>query len=192
MSKSLEQTRYVERLEVQLLKMSLDEMSQKMKASQLQITKQKEHEEQLQARLILMEGQIIDLKYFQAHSLEVHSKIEVGKQKLISKIEIVQNYFQEVDDAFDNIILREKEAKVVRITLQKEIIYSIGEEVSKTMKVSATEQIRGNIMLKLWETNKTENKRIVKEIKDDCEEFFDLLDKGSLNIGKGNCTRLLG
>jgi hypothetical protein len=47
-------------------------------------------------------------------------------------------------------------------------------------------------MLKLWETSITENKRIVKEIRDDCKEFFDLLDKGTLNIGKGNCTRLLG
>jgi hypothetical protein len=47
-------------------------------------------------------------------------------------------------------------------------------------------------MLKLWETNITENKRIVKEIKDDCEEVFDLLDKRPLNIGKGNCTGLLG
>ena len=116
-----------------------------------------------------MEGQIIDLKSFQAQSLEVHSKIEVGQQKFISKIEIVHNYFQEVDNAFDNIILREKEAKVVRITLQKEIIYSTGEEVSETMKVSATQKIRGDIMLKLWETNITESKRIAKEIKDDCE-----------------------
>jgi hypothetical protein len=137
-----------------------------------------------------MEDQIIDLKSFQAQSLEVHSKIEIEQQKLISKIEIVQNYFQEVDNAFDNIILREKEAKEVRITLQKEIIYSTGEEVSKTMKVSATEQIRGDIMLKLWETNITESKRIAKEIRDDCEEVFDLLDKGSLNIGKGQCTGL--
>jgi hypothetical protein len=122
----------------------------------------------------------------------VHSKIKVGQLKLIFKIEIVQNYFQEVDNAFDNIILREKEAKAVRITLQNEIIYSTGEEVSKAMKVSTTEKIRGNIMLKLWETNITERKRIVKEIIDDYEEVFDLLDKGSLNIGKSNCTGLLG
>ena len=118
----------------------------------------------------------------------MHSKIEVEQQKLISKIEIVQNYFQEVDNSFDNIILREKEAKEERVTLQKEIIYSTSEETSKTTKISATEKIRGDIMLKLWETNITENKRIVKEIRDDFEEFFDLLDKGSLNIGKGNCT----
>jgi hypothetical protein len=73
----------------------------------------------------------------------------------------------------------------VRITLQKESIYSTGEEVPKTTKVSSTEQIRGNVMLKLWETNITERKRIAKETRDDREEVFDLVDKGSLNIGKG-------
>jgi hypothetical protein len=152
-----------------------------------------------------MEDHIIDLKAFQAQSLEVHSKIEIEQRKLISKIEIIQNYFLEVDNAFENIILREKEAKEVeniilrekeakamRITLQKEIIYSTGEEVPKTTKVSATAQIRGDIMLKLWETNIIESKRIVKETRDDREEFFDIVDKGSLNIGKDQCIGLLG
>jgi hypothetical protein len=102
------------------------------------------------------------------------------------------SYFQEADNAFDNIILKEKEAKATRVTLQNQIIYSASEETSKTTKISATEKIRGDIMIKQWETNITKNKRIVKEIRDDCEEFFDLLDKRSLNIGKINCTRLLG
>jgi hypothetical protein len=122
----------------------------------------------------------------------VHSKIEVEQHKLISKIEIIQSYFQEANNSFDNIILKEKESKAARVTLQKEIIYSASEETSKTTKISATKQIRGDIMLKLWETNITENKRIVKEIRDDCEEVFDLLGKRSLNIGKGNCIGLLG
>jgi hypothetical protein len=50
---------------------------------------------------------------------------------LISKIEIIQSYFQEENNAFDNIILREKEAKAARVTLQKAIIYSASEETSK-------------------------------------------------------------
>ena len=86
-------------------------MSQEIQTNQLQITQQKEHAEKLHARLISMEDQIIDLKSFQAQSLEVHSKIEIEQWKLISKIEIIQNYFLEVDNAFENIILREKEAK---------------------------------------------------------------------------------
>jgi hypothetical protein len=43
-------------------------------------------------------------------------------------------------------------------------------------------------MLRVWETNIAENKKITKEIKDNCEEIFDLLDKGSLGIGRDNFT----
>jgi ribosomal protein S20 len=63
-SKSLLQTRAAERLEIQLLKSSLDEMNQKIHASQVQIAQQKEHVEQLQVRVNLMEGQVIDMKAF--------------------------------------------------------------------------------------------------------------------------------
>jgi hypothetical protein len=73
MSKSLEETRAAEKLEVQSLKTSLDEMSQEIHTSQLVSYKLI----QLQARLILMEDHIIDLKALQAQSLEVHSKIEI-------------------------------------------------------------------------------------------------------------------
>jgi len=47
----------------------------------------------------------------------------------------------------------------------------------KIPKLSVTEHIRGDIMLKVWENNIAENKKIIKEIKDNCERIFDLLDK---------------
>jgi hypothetical protein len=135
---------------------------------------------------------VIDLKVFQDLSLEVHMNIEVEKQRLISKVEIIQNYFQEVSNSFDNIIFKEKEAKVARATFQREVVCSKHKEVSKTPKLSIVEKVRGDIMLKVWETNIAENKKITKEIKDDCKEIFDLLDKGSLGIGRDNFTGQLG
>jgi hypothetical protein len=75
-SKSLEQTRAFERLEIQSLKSSLDEMNQRIQASQVQVAQQKELAEQLQTKLNLMEGWVIDLKDFQTLSLETHAKIE--------------------------------------------------------------------------------------------------------------------
>jgi hypothetical protein len=122
----------------------------------------------------------------------VHTKIEDEQHKLISKVDIIHNYFQEVSKSLDNIILKEKEAKATRTTFQKAVVCSGNEEISKNPKLSVTEKIRGDIMLKVWETNIAENKRIAKEIKDDCEEIFDLLDKRSLGIGRDNCTGLLG
>jgi hypothetical protein len=63
---------------------------------------------------------------------------------------------------------------------------------AKDLKLSVTEQIRGDIMLKAWETNIVENKKIVKEIKDDCEGIFDSLDKKALGFERNDCSGLLG
>jgi hypothetical protein len=91
-------------------------MNQKIQESQVQVAQQKKHAEQLQARLNLMEGWVIDLKDFQTLSLETHTKIEAEQQGLISKIGIVQNYFQEGRKYIDIIILLEKEDKEARNT----------------------------------------------------------------------------
>jgi hypothetical protein len=47
-------------------------------------------------------------------------------------------------------------------------------------------------MLKVCENNIAEYKKIVKEIKDDYERIFELLDKESFGIDRDNCTRQLG
>jgi hypothetical protein len=64
--------------------------------------------------------------------------------------------------------------------------------VTKNIKLSVTEQIKGDIMLKVWETNMSERKNIVKEIKEDCEGIFNSLDKKSLRIEKYDCSESLG
>ena len=51
-------------------------MNQRIQASQVQVSQQKEHVEQLQDKLNLMEGRVIDLQDFQTLSLETHTKIE--------------------------------------------------------------------------------------------------------------------
>jgi hypothetical protein len=47
-------------------------------------------------------------------------------------------------------------------------------------------------MLKVWETNMSESKNIVKEIKDDCEGIFDSFNKKALGIEKNDCSESLG
>jgi hypothetical protein len=115
-NKGLEQARAADKQEIKLLKSSLDELCKKMQNSQGQATQQEELARQLQERLNSIQNQVIDLKVFQDLSLEVHTKIEAEQQRLISKVEIIQNYFQEVSNSFDNIIFKEKEAKAARAT----------------------------------------------------------------------------
>jgi hypothetical protein len=87
--KSLEHARATKRKEIQSLKASLDEMNHRIQVSQVHVTQQSEIVKQLQAKLILTEGRVIDLKDFHALLLEAHTKIEVEQQQLISKIEII-------------------------------------------------------------------------------------------------------
>jgi hypothetical protein len=94
----------------------MDEMNHRIQASQVQVTQQKELIKHLQENLNLTEGWVVDLKAFQTLSLEAHTKIEGEQQKLISKIVIIQNYFQEVSKSLDSIIFLEKEAKEARNT----------------------------------------------------------------------------
>ena len=98
-----------------------------MQDSQGQATQQEELARQLQERLNSIQNQVIDLKVFQDQSLEVHTKIKAEQQRLISKVEIIHNYFQEVRNAFDNIIFKEKEAKATRATLQKAVVLKMKE-----------------------------------------------------------------
>jgi hypothetical protein len=187
----LEQARVVDKQEIQLLKSSLDEMYKKMQAIQGQVIQQGELARQLQDKLNSIQNHVIDLTVFQAHALEVHMKIEAEQQTLISKVEVIQNYFREVSQSLENIVFKEKEATAAQITFQKAVVLSEKEEVSETPRLSVAKHIRGDIMLKVWEANIAESKKMAKEVKDDCEEAFDFLDKGSLGIGKDNCPGIL-
>jgi hypothetical protein len=129
---------------------------------------------------------------FQAQELEVHQKLEIVQQDLFSKVGIIQDYFREMIQSLDNILFREKEANVARTTFQKAVISSAREEVPITPRLTVVEQIRGDIILNAWEANKSKTRKMTKEIKEECEEVFDLLDKKSLGIGKDNCAGVLG
>jgi hypothetical protein len=113
---SLEPARDTERQEIQSLNAILHEMNQRIQVNKLQVTQQSELVKQLQAKLSLTEGRVVYLKAFQSLSLETHTNIEAEQQQLISKIEIIQRYFEEASKSLDNIILLEKEAKAARNT----------------------------------------------------------------------------
>jgi hypothetical protein len=82
-------------------------------------------------------------------------------------------------------LFSEREATAARTTFQEAVVSSAREEISVTPRLTVAEQIRGDIILKTWEANIAESKRMAKEIKEDCEEVFDLLNKESLGLGKG-------
>jgi hypothetical protein len=78
------------------------------------------------------------------------------------------------------------------VTFQEAVLSATKEEVTKVTGLSLLEQTRGDIILKTWEANIVESKRLVREVKKACEEAFYDLDKESLYVGKDNICGDLG
>jgi hypothetical protein len=58
--------------------------------------------------------------------------------------------------------------------------------------LSTLEKTKGNIILKTWEYNTVEGRRIAKEVKELCEETFGLLNKKLLGLDKEDISGTLG
>ena len=58
----------------------------------------------------------VDMASFQAHALEVHEKLESAQQNLLTKVEVVQNYYRVADHYLNNINLKEREAIADQVT----------------------------------------------------------------------------
>ena len=58
----------------------------------------------------------------------------------------------------ENVFQKEREAKVARTTFQKAVTSLLKEGIGKTQKLSIFEQVKGDIMIKVWETKLDEYK----------------------------------
>jgi hypothetical protein len=97
-----------------------------------------------------------------------------------------------LNQSLENIFLREREATTARITFQEAVVSSPTEEIYVIPILYVAEQVRGDIILKTWEANIAESKRLAKEIKEACEEVFHSLNKKSLGLEKDDCSEVLG
>jgi hypothetical protein len=191
-NKGLEQARASDKQEIQLLKSSLDEMHKKMQVSERQTIQQDELIKQLQDKVSSTEKMVVDIALFQAQALEVLKKLEIAQQSLLSKVKIVQNHSQVMDEALSNIVLREREAIVARTTFQEAVISSAKEGRAMASGLSISEQTRGDIILKTWESNIAEGRKMAKELKESCEEVFCSLNKELLGFDKEDSSGTLG
>ena len=141
-----------------------------------------EENKHLQDKIISITNQVVELENFRTQALEIYLRIEKEQQKVFLNLEVVQNYFQETNKSLENVFQKEREAKVARMTFQKAVAFSTKEEVGKIKKLSISEQVKGDIILKVWEASLAEYKRITREVNDDCQGIFDLLERTSLNI----------
>jgi hypothetical protein len=88
--------------------------------------------------------------------------------------------------------MKEKEATTSRVTFQEAFLATTKEEVARVTRLSLSKKTQGDIILKTWEANIAERKRLARELKKVCEETFYALDKESLCIGRNNIPEVLG
>ena len=58
--------------------------------------------------------------------------------------------------------------------------------------MSIFEQTRGDVILKAWETNLVESKRLAREVNKACKEALSSLNKGLLDVERDNIFEALG
>jgi len=65
-------------------------------------------------------------------------------------------------------------------------------EMVSSSKLSIPNQTRGNILLKVWERNISENREQAKEIRNSCEENFGLINESLLDLDRESNVGTLG
>jgi hypothetical protein len=87
-------------------------------------------------KIILTEKEAVDISSFQAQDLEIHKKLGSSQRCLLTKIEVIQDYYQLEECSLDNICIKEKEATTTRVTFQEVVLSTTKEEVSMVTKLS--------------------------------------------------------
>jgi hypothetical protein len=133
----------------------------------------------------LIEGTTVEMASFQDQALEVHENLELTQHDLFTKVEAIQNCYRVVDLSLKNIYIKEREACSFRAKFQEAILLVPKYDVSEVPRLSLFEQTRGGIVLKAWEKNLIESKRLAREVNKACLEAISSLDKGLLDV-EGN------
>jgi len=107
-------------------------------------------------------------------------------------VEAIHNFYQVVDLSLKNIHIKEREARSTRIKFQEVVLLVPRDEVLNVPWLSLSEQTRGNIILKSWETSLVKSKRLAREVNEACLEALSSLDKGLLDFEGNAISEALG
>ena len=166
MSQDFEKIKTNDQQQIQQLWANLDENHQISQTNQCLITQHDEFIRQMKAILKLTEGTSIDISVFQIQALEVNEKLEVVQQDLFLKIDVIQKCYWVVDISLKDIYIKEREARSTRVKFQEAIILVQKDNGPYFPLLSPFEQLRGDMTLKVWETNLVESKIFSREVKE--------------------------
>jgi hypothetical protein len=124
--------------------------------------------------------------------LEINEKLEDAEQDLFMKIDAIQKCYQAVDISLKDIYIKEREARSTRVKFQEAIILVQKDNVPDFPLLSPSKQLRGDMALKVWETNLTGSKIFSREVKEAFLESLSSLDKGLIYLKGSDIVEALG
>jgi hypothetical protein len=184
--KGLEQARLKDIQDIQQLNENLTEAKQTIQNTQEQVQTLSNENTLLQDKIISITNQVIELDQFKIKEIEIYANIQQEQQRVFSNMKIIQNYFYESKKSLDVVVLKEIEAKAVRDSFQKVLSALQEKEIRQSQKLSISEQLKGDVMLKVWETKLKEYKGITEEVINDCQRIFGSISKDSIQ-DETNC-----
>jgi hypothetical protein len=178
--RGLEQARLKDIQDIQQLNENLTEAKQTIQNTQEQVQTLSNENTLLQDKIISITNQVIELDQFKIKAIEIYANIQQGQQRVFSNLNTIQNYFHESKKSLDVAVLKEIEAKAVRDSFQRVLSALQEKEIRQSQKLSISEQLKGDVMLKVWETKLKEYKGMTEEVINDCQRIFGSINKDSI------------
>jgi hypothetical protein len=121
----------------------------------------------------------MDISTFKKQASEINAKLETVQQDLYQNMDIIQKHYQVINNFLKNIHEKEKESYTARSKFQEFIVWRQNINVPRVAPFSQFEQIKGEMDLKVWETNMEESKKLAREAK---EAFLNTLSVVDLEM----------
>jgi hypothetical protein len=190
--KGLEQARLKDIQDIQQLNENLTEAKQTIQNTQEQVQTLSNENTLLQDKIISITNQVIELDQFKIKASEIYADIQQEQQRVFSNLKTIQNYFHESKKSLDVTVLKEIEAKAVRDSFQRVLSALQEEEIRQSQKLSSSEQLKGDVMLQVWETKLQGYREVTKEVINHCERIFDSIEKDSTHGENNGLSQPLG
>jgi hypothetical protein len=190
--KGLEQARLKDIQEIQKLNENLTEAKHMIQTTQEQVQALGTENKLLQDKIISITNQVIGIDQFKTKAVEIYADIQQEQQRVFCDLETIQNYFHESKKSLDVAVLKEMEAKAVRDSFQRILTALQKEEIGQSQKLSIPERLKGDVMLKVWETKLKGYKGITEEVIKDCQRIFGSIEKDSIQDETNGLSEPLG
>jgi hypothetical protein len=107
-------------------------------------------------------------------------------------VDTIQKYYKAINNSLKSIYEKEKDACVARSKFQEFIIWRQKANIPGLAPFSQYEQVKGEMALKVWETNLEESKKLAREAKEACLNTLSSVETKLVEFEGNDISETLG